>query len=542
MSLNQLTQRIETSRQIASDPRLGAKSGYVTLVRAAAETARYRTLEALYAIKVRDAEAIQAEHFTRLHPEQVGGLNTDLNDLEASYEALVSARLSYHDPLPPVEVLWLANLTHAFIDLTQPPSVMCLGTSTEATAAAFDEHLLRVESLAALPYFAAAIRSRSRWGILINGFGLVTFAPTVEEAHSHLLDVVRQAEKYIANRKIKLPVFDFPSTIPQAELVQFRAKRSRAVGQPQIVSGVANTSDQPLPESAAAMCTVYPIEQAALTQEQREAPLIHDPTYGVFAIGDDVQATQAQLDAAQRALQVHTTAGQLGASIPVDVLTTPLPKPPATRGAFRGEIAFVTRAAHPMGKAISEAFMAEQAAVIGIDSDPAVVSQFPTQQFCGIHGDVSSRHDLARAVASGVQSYGGIDMVVLNLNLGYNTDDSTLNAIERWHHLLRISLDEALYGLEILYPILQHAPNGGRIVLNTVDPASTTTDNSDQKLARTNITQLGEIAGSEWRGAGIRVHVVHPSEVPIRAGDVSSVILGLCGSTFHPLQGQVLII
>jgi hypothetical protein len=108
-------------------------------------------------------------------------------------------------------------------------------------------------------------------------------------------------------------------------------------------------------------------------------------------------------------------------------------KPPA----LIGEVALVTGAASGIGRACVESLLARGAAVVGLDLNPAIASLLDRPDFRGVVCDVTREEDVRRAVAAGVEAFGGLDMLILNA--GIFPESRRLSAIHCWRWLREVA-------------------------------------------------------------------------------------------------------
>jgi NAD(P)-dependent dehydrogenase (short-subunit alcohol dehydrogenase family) len=181
---------------------------------------------------------------------------------------------------------------------------------------------------------------------------------------------------------------------------------------------------------------------------------------------------------------------------------------------FAGEIALVTGAARGIGRACAEALLAEGAAVVGLDVDPAVTTAFAGPEWLGAEADVSDVAAVTEALEGGVERFGGLDMVVLNAGIFPAGAPLADLEVDAWRRTMAVNLDANAFLLRETHPLLRLAPNGGRVVVigskNVPAPGPGVAGYSASKAA---LTQLARVAALEWGGDGIRVNVIHPNAV-----------------------------
>jgi NAD(P)-dependent dehydrogenase (short-subunit alcohol dehydrogenase family) len=181
---------------------------------------------------------------------------------------------------------------------------------------------------------------------------------------------------------------------------------------------------------------------------------------------------------------------------------------------LQGEVALVTGAASGIGKACVESLLARGAAVIGIDLDGSIETMIEQPAFLGIKCDVTDSDTVQAALLSGVERFGGLDMLILNAGIFpggakiSELDDNT------WRKVMAVNLDANMALMRDCYPLLRLAPNHGRVVVvgskNVPAPGPGAAAYSASKAA---LNQLARVAALEWGGDGIRINTLHPDAV-----------------------------
>ena len=179
-----------------------------------------------------------------------------------------------------------------------------------------------------------------------------------------------------------------------------------------------------------------------------------------------------------------------------------------------GEVALVTGAASGIGAACVDELLGRGAAVIGLDVDPAVANAHEGPAWCGIETDVTDARAVHGAVAKGIESFGGVDIVVAAAGIfGASAPIAELD-LEQWRRTMQINLDGVANVLQTTHAFLALAARGGRVVLvgskNVAAPGRGAAAYSSSKAA---VSQLGRVAALEWASDGIVVNTVHPDGV-----------------------------
>ena len=179
-----------------------------------------------------------------------------------------------------------------------------------------------------------------------------------------------------------------------------------------------------------------------------------------------------------------------------------------------GEVALVTGAASGIGRACADALLAEGAAVVGLDVDPAVETAVDGPGWLGVAADVTDAEAVDDGLERAVARFGGLDLLVLNAGVfPSGAPLATLDA-DAWRRTMAVNLDANAFLLREAHPLLRLAPRGGRVVVvgskNVPAPGRGVAGYSAAKAA---LTQLARVAALEWGGDGIRVNVIHPNAV-----------------------------
>ena len=128
--------------------------------------------------------------------------------------------------------------------------------------------------------------------------------------------------------------------------------------------------------------------------------------------------------------------------------------------------------------------------------------------------DVTDPTAVEEAIALTVDSFGGLDMLVLNAGLFPPTQRLDEIDDESWSKTIAVNLDANQRLLRLCHPLLKLSPNGGRVIVvgskNVPAPGPGAAAYSASKAA---MTQLARVAALEWANDDIRVNVLHPNSV-----------------------------
>jgi len=181
---------------------------------------------------------------------------------------------------------------------------------------------------------------------------------------------------------------------------------------------------------------------------------------------------------------------------------------------FQGEVVLITGAASGIGKSCVQSFLNRGAAVVGIDIDSSIETNYKHNNYLGLICDVTDEEAIEVVLEKSVCHFGGIDMIVLNAGIfPEGKQVSELSTIE-WNKVFSINLNSNLTLLREVYPLLKMAPNKGRVVVigskNVPAPGPGAAAYSASKAA---LNQLMRVLSMEWGGDGIRLNALHPNAV-----------------------------
>jgi glucose 1-dehydrogenase len=193
---------------------------------------------------------------------------------------------------------------------------------------------------------------------------------------------------------------------------------------------------------------------------------------------------------------------------------------------LKDKVAIVTGGNSGIGLAIVLA-LAEAGANIVIDyvAHPEATHELERRvhalgdQAIGVEADVSKVADLERLVASAVEAFGKVDVMVNNA--GVETRTSVLDTTEeQYHKVLDINLKSAFFGTQIAAKQMIAQGTGGRIInITSVHEDWPMPGNTPYCLSKGGMRMLTRTAGVELAPHGVLVVGVGPGAVdtPINA-------------------------
>ena len=568
--------RVYTSRLLGRDKSLVLHGGGNTSVKIT-ETNRFGDEEDILYVKGSgwDLETIEASGFVPVrlnHLLRLAGLER-LSDPEMVNELKSNMTLA-SAPTPSVEAILHAALPHKYVDHTHADALVTLSNNPDGLAhvqACYGDSVVIIPYI--MPGFDLARACAERFpaergpqtvGMVLMNHGIFSFGDTARESYERMIELVDRAEQYLARRgawAVSLPAATAPAAPLRNDLARFRRELSEAAGKPLIVAlqddeksrafaqrADVNAISQQGPATPDHIIRTKRVPQvgrdvAAYVKAYREyfdlhapkarepktmldpAPrVVLDPDWGLLAVGRSVKEANIVRDIYDHTIDVILRAEQLGGYRALsqqdlfDMEYWDLEQAKLRKGGspppFTGEVTLVTGAASGIGKACVKAFLAQGAAVIGVDLNPSVAEIGKVPAYMGIAADISDENALQHALETGVRAFGGLDMLVLNAGVfpgGCRID--ALSAGE-WRRVMAVNLDANLNLMREAQPLLKHAPRKGRVVVmgskNVPAPGPGAAAYSASKAA---LTQLARIAALEWGGDGIRVNTLHPDAV-----------------------------
>jgi rhamnose utilization protein RhaD (predicted bifunctional aldolase and dehydrogenase)/NAD(P)-dependent dehydrogenase (short-subunit alcohol dehydrogenase family) len=179
-----------------------------------------------------------------------------------------------------------------------------------------------------------------------------------------------------------------------------------------------------------------------------------------------------------------------------------------------GEIALVTGAASGIGQATASALLRAGAAVVGLDIDTRIEDRAGESAFLGIHCDVTDEGAVEEAVASAVDAFGGLDILVLNAGVFPPSMAIDALPLEEWRRVMAVNVDANLTLLRLTGDLLARAPRFGRVIVNASKNVHAPGPGAAAYSAsKASLTQLARVAALEWAPRGVRVNLVHPNAV-----------------------------
>jgi len=186
-------------------------------------------------------------------------------------------------------------------------------------------------------------------------------------------------------------------------------------------------------------------------------------------------------------------------------------------GNLEAKVAIVTGSTSGMGRAVAVRFAAEGARVVASGRDgsrgAAVTREIAERggEARFVAGDVSSAQVNRQLVEAAVESYGGLDLVVLSageLGLGSITE----TAPEAWDRTVATNLSAVFYMLHYAIPEMRRRGTGSVIVIGSIAGFKVFPNHAAYCASKGGLVQLVRQAALDY-GPEVRVNAIHPGQV-----------------------------
>jgi rhamnose utilization protein RhaD (predicted bifunctional aldolase and dehydrogenase)/NAD(P)-dependent dehydrogenase (short-subunit alcohol dehydrogenase family) len=573
---NDLGLRVYTSRLLGRDPSLVLHGGGNTSVKIIEKNLVGEEEEILYVkgsgwdletIAEAGFAPVRMAHLLKLAKLSVLSDSQMVNELKTQMTRASA-------PAPSVETILHASLPYKFVDHTHADAVISI-TNTANGCDRIRE--IYGDDVVIIPYvmpgfdlarvcaekFASEKCDRTIGMVLMN-HGIFSFGETAHESYERMIALVDRAEVYLQKHnawEISPPASLHRDVEERLETAKLRSDVSQIAGFPVVLSShadekslafaqredvnlisqqgcatpdhVIRTKRLPLVgRDVNAYAESYRAYFAEESPRSAQPVTILDPAprvildrkLGLVTVGKSAKDAAIVADIYQHTMEIILRSQLLGGyqALPAsDIFAVEyweLEQAKLKKGgsspAFTGEIALVTGAASGIGKACVDSLLKRGAAVVGLDINPAIEKLYDRTDFVGVTCDVSDETAIANSLDKAVQTFGGLDILILNAGIFpsgcriENLDTAT------WQKVMHINLDANLILMRECYPLLKLAPNGGRVVAigskNVPAPGPAAAAYSASKAA---LTQLMRVAALEWSCDCIRINTLHPNAV-----------------------------
>jgi len=571
-----LALRVYTSRLLGKDPTLVLHGGGNTSVKITESNIVGNQEEILY-VKGSgwDLEFIEKAGFSPVrmnHMLSLAKLDT-LSDPQMVNE-LKTQLTNATSPTPSVETILHAILPFKYVDHTHSDAVVTVTNTLEGEDRIRE---IYGERVVIIPYvmpgfdlakdvariFSEQSTDKTEGMVLMN-HGIFSFGDSAKESYDRMISLVNEAENYLINKNawdIEKPEANFEQKNISNQVAELRQKISLAIGKPVLMHltnsllgfNFCNNADVNRIASKGPLTPDHVIRTKRIPMIGRDinkyneeyasyfnkneinakarktmldpAPrVILDKEFGLCAVGKNMSEIGIISDIYEHTMESILRAEKLGGfeALPAkdifDLEYWDLEQAKLLKNqnslAFEGEVVLITGAASGIGKACVESFLLRGSAVIALDLDPSIETINNHKNYLGLICDVTNEDALEEFIEKGIQYFGGLDMVVLNAGMFPKGKKVSELPSQEWRNIFSVNLDANLNILRMVFPLLQAAPNNGRVVIigskNVSAPGPGAAAYSASKAA---LNQLMRVLSMEWGEHGIRLNTIHPNAV-----------------------------
>jgi NAD(P)-dependent dehydrogenase (short-subunit alcohol dehydrogenase family) len=173
-------------------------------------------------------------------------------------------------------------------------------------------------------------------------------------------------------------------------------------------------------------------------------------------------------------------------------------------------VAVVTGAGSGIGRAAAEHFLADGCSVVGVDVDPLAVAWLDGERRAAtVVGDVGSEECNREAVATAVDRFGGLDVLVLNAAVAEvePLEATSATAIDR---VLGVNLRGVALGIQAALGALERSDAAAIVTVASVSGLGGEPFMSIYSASKGGVINLTRSAAVELGSRGIRVNCVCP--------------------------------
>jgi len=179
-------------------------------------------------------------------------------------------------------------------------------------------------------------------------------------------------------------------------------------------------------------------------------------------------------------------------------------------GAHSGRVAVVTGAASGIGRAVAEQLVAQGGSVVAVDQDAQQLGWAERQDhIVTLTGDVTTTDVNDAAVAAAVESFGGLDAVVLNA--GQSMSGTLLDLpMEAFDQVMAVNVRAVALGIRAAVPALRRRTGGAIAVTASTSGMAADPNMWAYNTSKAAVINLVRAAALDLGPLGIRVNAVAP--------------------------------
>ncbi len=185
-------------------------------------------------------------------------------------------------------------------------------------------------------------------------------------------------------------------------------------------------------------------------------------------------------------------------------------------GRLDGKVALITGGARGMGKSHVRHFVAEGAKVVFgdviDDKGEAVAAKLGADACRYVHHDVTSEEQWAAAVATAVETFGKLDVLVNNAGvLKFATIEEM--PLADFHRVLEVNAAGCWLGMKAAIGPMKEAGGGSIVNVSSIEGFTGAAGLSAYSASKFAVRGMTKVAARELGQFGIRVNSIHPGGV-----------------------------
>jgi len=476
-------------------------------------------------------------------------------------------------PAASIEAILHAILPFRFVDHSHANAISALTCAADGEARVrelYGDRVLIVPYV--MPGFILAktvadlingrdLRKEGIQGMVLLKHGLFTFDDDARRSYELHIEMVTQAEDYLAKRA-GATAADVPVPAPELmALAKLRQTVSKTRGFPQIArlsASPAALAYASLPQVAdcatrgpltpdhsirtkrvpvvlgadhAASVQQFSADYAAYFQRHADGQTMLDPApryavwpgQGIVSFGDTLKDARIVADLAEATAATVTLAERTGGWQPLsekdifdieywDLEQAKLRKGPA-RKVHQGKVALVTGCAAGIGFAIAESLAEQGAQVVGLDIDKEIPEIMAKIGAIGLVVNLTEDQPVQDTIDFAVREFGGIDIVVSNAGIFPKNDPLDTMAQPDWDRTIAINLTSHQKLMNKVIPYVKQGVDASIIFVGSRNFKAPGPGASAYSCSKAALTQLCRVAALELAPHKIRVNIVHPDAV-----------------------------
>ena len=181
---------------------------------------------------------------------------------------------------------------------------------------------------------------------------------------------------------------------------------------------------------------------------------------------------------------------------------------------FAGRVALVSGAASGIGKATVEELLRRGAVVVALDIADSLQQTFSgNSAVLPVRCDVTDSEALQQAIFLGVETFGGLDILVSNAG-NFPASHAIADMEDKvWAASMALNLTSHMQLLRAATPFLQYGLDPAVVIVGSKNVPAPGPGAAAYSTAKAGLTQLARVAALEMGAKGIRVNVLHPDGV-----------------------------